>query len=297
MSGILLNIKSSFFNSSLATVKIAEKTRKKRHVNIANNILSAKQSAPDVYLKKTTIYNTATITKMDKYNKLAERIINIRNCSNQNQHKKTESNVKLKEEIIEHYGLYAEQYLDYPSKGFLDSETLALGLYTNGEYQSLNKKLRKGNELSKGDAMIHSGLTSSFERHSRNDSVLKTYRGSKGNDIFSQVAEGCSARDAGYLSTSRDLKTAKLYCGEKNGELSIIFGHSGIDVSHVSIEGDGENEVLYKNNVEMTVLFSGKDKLGVTQRVLHESTLFAETGTQKNLINALDIPVPFKKTD
>lgn len=296
MKGILLNLTPLVYNNSLLTIGISEKNKTRRNNNIAHKILTVKHFPPEINLKKNNSHNSSTTIKKERYKKLPTKIINLTSINHQEQQTKAANNVALKEQLIEHYGLYAKQYLYSPSTVFSDCENIALGLYTNGEYRALNKSLRGNYELSKGDAMIHRGLTSSFNTHSRTDNVLKTYRGSKGNDVFSQVAQGRSVRDAGYLSTSRDLKTAKVFCGKNKGNLSIIFGHSGIDVSHISIEGDNESEVLYKNNIEMTVLFSGKDPQGVTQRVLHEATLPAEAGTQKNLINALDIPVSSKKT-
>ncbi|BGI52582.1 MAG: hypothetical protein HamCj_09350 [Candidatus Hamiltonella defensa (Ceratovacuna japonica)] len=64
-----------------------------------------------------------------------------------------------------------------------------------------------------------------------------------------------------------------------------------MDVSHLSIEGKDEAEVLYKNNTQMTVLFSEMDKNGITRRVLNESGLSDETGMHKRLVNALDLSI------
>ncbi|MFY2508310.1 hypothetical protein ACN3E9_08490 [Vibrio pectenicida] len=70
---------------------------------------------------------------------------------------KNVANEKLGEQLIKHYGLEAEQYLDDLGHGFTESETMAIGLYTNGEYKALNQELREGQNLSEGNALIDKG--------------------------------------------------------------------------------------------------------------------------------------------
>lgn len=200
-----------------------------------------------------------------------------------------EKTKNLEEEIIEHFGLDAEQYLECPSNGLPEGGKLALGLYTNGWFYSLNKALRENKNLGEGEVLIHRGLNSAFDRLTHNNKVIKTYRGTRGRDAFHNVSEGSSATDAGYLSTSRKLKVAESFGGATDGVISVIFGRSGIDASHVSIEGEDESEILYNKNTEMTVLFSGEDNSGITRRVMHESGLSPESGTQEILISALDL--------
>ncbi len=51
----------------------------------------------------------------------------------------------LADGLVEHFGLEAEQYLgEHPDGPYSDAEVMALGLYTNGEYQHLNRSLRQG---------------------------------------------------------------------------------------------------------------------------------------------------------
>jgi exoenzyme T len=198
---------------------------------------------------------------------------------------------KLADTLLEHFGLEAEQYLDEPKQGqvpaFSDGEVMAIGLYTNGEYQALNRVLRAGEALNQGQSAIVEGLSSAFGNINADETVIKTFRGTRGGDAFSAVAEGQKGQDAGYLSTSMSAQTAKDF--GSHGTQSTVFGKSGLDVSAVSIEAD-EQEILYNKDTEMTVLFSAKDSQGVTKRVLEESALPADSGRQKGLLEALDLP-------
>ncbi|QLL16006.1 RHS repeat-associated core domain-containing protein [Pseudomonas chlororaphis] len=198
---------------------------------------------------------------------------------------------KLADALIEHFGLEAEQYLDEPKDGkasaFSNGEAMSIGLYTNGEYKSLNKKLRAGKELDQGQLLITKGLSSAFDKADAGKSVVKTFRGTHDGDAFSDVAEGQKGRDAGYLSTSLNAQTAKEF--SKNGTLSTVFGKSGLDVSAISIEAN-EQEILYNKDAEMTVLFSTTDSQDLTKRVLEESALSSESGRQKGMVDALDLP-------
>ncbi|WP_347902797.1 ADP-ribosyltransferase [Pseudomonas purpurea] len=198
---------------------------------------------------------------------------------------------KLADALLEHFGLEAEQYLDEPKDGqasaFSDGEVMAIGLYTNGEYQPLNRALRAGKELDQGQSAIAEGLSSAFGKVDADETVVKTFRGTRGGDAFSGVAEGQKGQDAGYLSTSMNAQTAKDF--GNHGTQSTVFGKSGLDVSAISIEAN-EQEILYNKDTEMTVLFSAKDSQGVTKRVLEESALSADSGRQKGLLDALDLP-------
>ncbi|PTC18750.1 ADP-ribosyltransferase [Pseudomonas baetica] len=198
---------------------------------------------------------------------------------------------KLADTLLEHFGLEAEQYLDEPKNGqtpaFSDGEVMAIGLYTNGEYQPLNRALRADEALNQGQSAIVEGLSSAFDKVDADETVVKTFRGTRGGDAFSAVAEGQKGQDAGYLSTSMNAQTAKDF--GSYGTQSTVFGKSGLDVSDVSIEAN-EQEILYNKDTEMTVLFSTTDSQGVTKRVLEESALSADSGSKKGLLEALDLP-------
>lgn len=74
----------------------------------------------------------------------------------------------LADGLVEHFGLEAEQYLsEHPDGPYSDAEVMALGLYTNGEYQHLNRSLRQGRELDAGQALIDRGMSAAFERADR----------------------------------------------------------------------------------------------------------------------------------
>lgn len=177
----------------------------------------------------------------------------------------------LADGLVEHFGLEAEQYLgEHPGGPYSDAEVMALGLYTNGEYQHLNRSLRQGRELDAGQALIDRGMSAAFEKSGPAEQVVKTFRGTQGRDAFEAVKEGQVGHDAGYLSTSRDPSVARSFAGL--GTITTLFGRSGIDVSEISIEGD-EQEILYDKGTDMRVLLSAKDGQGVTRRVLEEATL------------------------
>lgn len=194
--------------------------------------------------------------------------------------------------LRERFGPLAGQYLAKPKNGqapvFSDGEVMAIGLYTNGGAQSLNNALRAGKKLNQGQSAVVEGLSSAFGRADADKLVVKTFRGTYGGDAFSDVAEGQKGRDAGYLSTSMNTQTAKNF--SRDSTHSTVFGKSGLDVSTISIEVD-EQEILYNRDTEMTVLFSAKDSQGMTMRVLEESALSADSGRQKGLFDALDLPV------
>ena len=110
----------------------------------------------------------------------------------------------LADGLVEHFGLEAEQYLgEHPGGPYSDAEVMALGLYTNGEYQHLNRSLRQGRELDAGQALIDRGMSAAFEKSGPAEQVVKTFRGTQGRDAFEAVKEGQVGHDAGYLSTSR----------------------------------------------------------------------------------------------
>lgn len=193
----------------------------------------------------------------------------------------------LAEGLQNQFGLEAEQYLgEQPHGTYSDAEVMALGLYTNGEYESLNRALRQEKPLNAGHTMIDQGMSAAFEKSVHSEQVVKTFRGTRGGDSFSGVAEGKVGHDAAYLSTSRDPQVAKNFGG--TGSISTVFGRSGIDVSDISIEGD-EQEILYNKETEMRVLLSAKDERGVTRRVLEEATLGVQSGHHKGLLDALDL--------
>ncbi len=182
----------------------------------------------------------------------------------------------LADGLVEHFGLEAEQYLgEHPDGPYSDAEVMALGLYTNGEYQHLNRSLRQGRELDAGQALIDQGMSAAFEKSGPAEQVVKTFRGTQGRDAFEAVKEGQVGHDAGYLSTSRDPSVARSFAGQ--GTITTLFGRSGIDVSEISIEGD-EQEILYDKGTDMRVLLSAKDGQGVTRRVLEEATLGERSG-------------------
>lgn len=193
----------------------------------------------------------------------------------------------LAESLQNQFGLEAEQYLgEQPHATYSDAEVMALGLYTNGEYQDLNRALRQGKPLNADHTMIDQGMSAAFEKSAHSEQVVKTFRGTRGGDAFNGVTEGKVGHDAAYLSTSRDPQVAKNFGGA--GAISTVFGRSGIDVSDISIEGD-EQEILYNKETDMRVLLSAKDEKGVTRRVLEEATLGAQSGHHKGLLNALDL--------
>lgn len=140
----------------------------------------------------------------------------------------------LADGLVEHFGLEAEQYLgEHPDGPYSDAEVMALGLYTNGEYQHLNRSLRQGRELDAGQALIDRGMSAAFEKSGPAEQVVKTFRGTQGRDAFEAVKEGQVGHDAGYLSTSRDPGVARSFAGQ--GTITTLFGRSGIDVSEISI--------------------------------------------------------------
>ncbi|HHQ4168631.1 TPA: ADP-ribosyltransferase [Pseudomonas aeruginosa] len=193
----------------------------------------------------------------------------------------------LADGLVEHFGLEAEQYLgEHPDGPYSDAEVMALGLYTNGEYQHLNRSLRQGRELDAGQALIDRGMSAAFEKSGPAEQVVKTFRGTQGRDAFEAVKEGQVGHDAGYLSTSRDPSVARSFAGL--GTITTLFGRSGIDVSEISIEGD-EQEILYDKGTDMRVLLSAKDGQGVTRRVLEEATLGERSGHGEGLLDALDL--------
>lgn len=193
----------------------------------------------------------------------------------------------LADGLVEHFGLEAEQYLgEHPDGPYSDAEVMALGLYTNGEYQHLNRSLRQGRELDAGQALIDRGMSAAFEKSGPAEQVVKTFRVAQGRDAFEAVKEGQVGHDAGYLSTSRDPGVARSFAGQ--GTITTLFGRSGIDVSEISIEGD-EQEILYDKGTDMRVLLSAKDGQGVTRRVLEEATLGERSGHGEGLLDALDL--------
>ena len=87
----------------------------------------------------------------------------------------------LADGLVEHFGLEAEQYLgEHPGGPYSDAEVMALGLYTNGEYQHLNRSLRQGRELDAGQALIDRGMSAAFEKSGPAEQVVKTFRGTQG---------------------------------------------------------------------------------------------------------------------
>ncbi len=87
----------------------------------------------------------------------------------------------LADGLVEHFGLEAEQYLgEHPDGPYSDAEVMALGLYTNGEYQHLNRSLRQGRELDAGQALIDRGMSAAFEKSGPAEQVVKTFRGTQG---------------------------------------------------------------------------------------------------------------------
>lgn len=193
----------------------------------------------------------------------------------------------LADGLLDQFGLEAEQYLgEQPHGTYSDAEVMALGLYTNGEYQHLNSSLRQEQQLNAGQAMIDQGMSTAFEKSTPAEQLVKTFRGTHGGDAFTGVAEGQVGHDAAYLSTSRDPKVATSFGGA--GSISTVFGRSGIDVSDISVEGD-EQEILYNKETDMRVLLSAKDERGVTRRVLEEATLGEQSGHRKGLLDGLDL--------
>ncbi|WP_421268255.1 ADP-ribosyltransferase [Aeromonas veronii] len=193
----------------------------------------------------------------------------------------------LAEGLQNQFGLEAEQYLGEQPHGFYsDADVMALGLYTNGEYQHLNRSLRQEKQLDAGQALIDQGMSAAFEKSTPAEQLVKTFRGTHGGDAFSGVAEGQVGHDAAYFSTSRDPKVATSFGG--SGTISTVFGRSGIDVSDISVEGD-EQEILYNKATDMRVLLSAKDERGVTRRVLEEAKLGEQSGHSKGLLDALDL--------
>ncbi|MHC6654896.1 ADP-ribosyltransferase [Aeromonas salmonicida] len=163
----------------------------------------------------------------------------------------------LAEGLQEQFGLEAEQYLgEQPHGTYSDAEVMALGLYTNGEYQHLNRSLRQEKPLDAGQALIDRGMSIAFEKSTPTEQLIKTFCGTHGGDAFNGVAEGQVGHDVAYLSTSRDPKLVTNFGG--SGSISTIFGRLGIDVSDISVEGD-ELEILYNKETDMRVLLSAKD--------------------------------------
>lgn len=100
----------------------------------------------------------------------------------------------LADGLVEHFGLEAEQYLgEHPDGPYSDAEVMALGLYTNGEYQHLNRSLRQGRELDAGQALIDRGMSAAFEKSGPAEQVVKTFRGTQGRDAFEAVKRARSA--------------------------------------------------------------------------------------------------------
>ncbi|MGL6165734.1 MAG: ADP-ribosyltransferase, partial [Aeromonas veronii] len=193
----------------------------------------------------------------------------------------------LAEGLQNQFGLEAEQYLgEQPHGLYSDAEVMALGLYTNGEYQHLNRSLRQEKQLDAGQALIDQGMSAAFEKSTPAEQLVKTFRGTHGGDAFSGVTEGQVGHDAAYFSTSRDPKVATSFGG--SGTISTVFGRSGIDVSDISVEGD-EQEILYNKATDMRVLLSAKDERGVTRRVLEEAKLGEQSGHSRGLLDALDL--------
>ncbi|MFU7712427.1 ADP-ribosyltransferase [Aeromonas veronii] len=193
----------------------------------------------------------------------------------------------LAEGLQNQFGLEAEQYLgEQPHGLYSDAEVMALGLYTNGEYQQLNRSLRQEKQLDAGQALIDQGMSAAFEKSTPAEQLVKTFRGTHGGDAFSGVTEGQVGHDAAYFSTSRDPKVAASFGG--SGTISTVFGRSGIDVSDISVEGD-EQEILYNKATDMRVLLSAKDERGVTRRVLEEAQLGEQSGHSKGLLDVLDL--------
>jgi exoenzyme T len=193
----------------------------------------------------------------------------------------------LAEGLQNQFGLEAEQYLgEQPHGLYSEAEVMALGLYTNGEYQHLNRSLRQEKQLDAGQALIDQGMSAAFEKSTPAEQLVKTFRGTHGGDAFSGVAEGQVGHDTAYFSTSRDPKVATSFGG--SGTISTVFGRSGIDVSDISVEGD-EQEILYNKATDMRVLLSAKDERGVTRRVLEEAKLGEQSGHSKGLLDALDL--------
>lgn len=202
----------------------------------------------------------------------------------------------LAECLINNSGILASQYLDAdgevtPASGARQAADMAIGLYINGEYVPLNSALRNGEALTPSSALIDKGLGLAFANAPAREGVLKTHRGTEGEDAFRNVREGRIGHDRGYLSTYRDPAIAKnfgtrIFCSEST--VSTIFGRSGLDVSHVSLEAE-EKEVLYNKETRMNVLLSGKDRRGTNRVVLEEIGVGRNAGRQARLINALGL--------
>ena len=95
--------------------------------------------------------------------------------------------------LLDKFGLEAEQYLgEQPHGTYSDAEVMALGLYTNGEYQHLNRSLRQEQPLDAGQALVDQGMSAAFEKSTPAEQLVKTFRGTRGGDAFSGVAEGKS---------------------------------------------------------------------------------------------------------
>ncbi|MCX8957243.1 hypothetical protein EHW65_08155 [Erwinia psidii] len=310
-SSLALYIKSRIFKSTESAVELAKKNHSPTDIKFAMKLLQIKNSSNNPKLNHIVKYEKNEMKRSEKYDIFLGKISKISNLVNSAElsdiEKKYNSSsvhsvefiskesMKLSNDLIEHFGLEAEQYLSVPLVGVPDGEKLAMGLYTNGSYVGLNKALRNNEEMNKGDSLIHSGMSSYFYMHT-NNKLIKTFRGTDSRDAFSDISENSSGHDAGYLSTSKKLDVATLFSkGDdfpaKNSDrnISIVFGNSGLDVSELSIEGEDEDEILYKSNTEMDVLFAEVDKHGVNKRVLHESSLPSVTGKQERLIAALDL--------
>ncbi len=149
--------------------------------------------------------------------------------------------------------------------------------YTGSEFVRLNYFLRTGLPLNGTLQEIVDGLNEVYAKNTNSDYVLKTFRGVSHKTELSKAKEGDIITIKGYLSTSRDVKVAKMFTtldfgvilnSNAKGELDIIFGKNHCDISGLSEHKD-EQEELYPHGAKFRKVFQCNHE-NVTINVLEE---------------------------
>ncbi|MEO3956580.1 ADP-ribosyltransferase, partial [Chromobacterium piscinae] len=169
---------------------------------------------------------------------------------------------------------------------FSEAEKRAIGFYTGSRYsKDLNYRLRNGIPLTCAQQIHDATLQGVFKSGLK---IVKTFRGCDKAEK-EQLSQGEKFISPVYLSTSRNLNTARSFSGLNNGEKheTVVFGVSGLDVSTQS-SYPLEMEVLYNRGTNFVNLFSGKDEKSNTYKmVLKEVTEKNENFFAENI--ALDL--------
>ena len=127
----------------------------------------------------------------------------------------------------------------------------ALAEYQKEGYKDLNKKLRDDEELDEYNNSIKKGMD---ETMTTLDEEVTVYRG-LGKTIGSQALPGSVIKDKGYVSTSRDIFTAKGFSNYV-AKITLPKGTKSIDVNKTlgtKSKYKGEKEIVLPTNTKFGV--------------------------------------------